>query len=360
MILKPLRLILPLVLSLLIGCVTTSADEIRISLSKNVKDVSEIERFSKVLEGIAERNKTVEDSPEWLKEAYSSIMIKRLNDVPKERYVDYKKFLIGNEVYIIIHPSYYAFFNNEVTLSSRSDKKVYPLKNIVERFYDRYYDYDYGMIVMQEQERLLRDFVEVMSTEKKLIILILPRNWKERLTYGYIDGLDEYLRYINEITNMSESALYMESAMGNNGYMLPEDLNILNAFLMELGVKKVMLGGGYVGRCLTQFYDSIRPSLASACRECKLYVVPEITAVAVIDLNNKWGDSLLRKDGRINFNAAARNLRDNKAYNVPLKADWEVRRLLIYNFYPKKKKEQVIDKTNTIPENVINADNQGK
>ncbi len=318
--------------ALFVSCASTP-EGVRISLNpKVVKDPAEIQRFDSVIAGIEERNKTLEDSQEWLREAYAGLNMKRLNDIPAQEFGEYGKFLYRGEAYIVMHPAFFVFFENDRKLSSKSDKEAYPKKNIVERFFDKYYAYDFGMTVMKEQERLLRDFVEAVSTEKRLLILIVPKDYRSRVSYGYIGGLDEYARYLNEITNGSESVLYMETKEFEYGYMSDADMGVLKGFFGAVGAKRIIIGGSYVGRCLNHFYSSMRG------RFDNVYIAPEIAAVSPGDLDNKWGRNLLNDKGRIKFRVAARNLRAKGAYGIPVLMPPDIRPLYYYRFYSSSKK----------------------
>lgn len=272
----------------------------------------EIKRVRKIMREINHRNKNVEDSPEWLKEAYGSINIQSLYNIPKDDYVKYKRYSDrdGGRLYVIVHPAFYTFFQLNTELSEKSDARSYPTKNIVERLYDRVSIQSFGLRVMQEQERQLRDFIETASTEKKLILMVLPRNYKNAFTYGYIEGLDEYARFINEITNLSESAIYMYSVDYNNGALSDKDLALFTGFVKELDIKTIVLGGGYIGRCLEGFYRSILDRFDTE----RVFIVPEIAAASPEDIKGKWGDGLLSGDGRIDAEVAAMNLRTPNAY----------------------------------------------
>lgn len=326
-------------LVLIAGCAhTPPADEIQLSLkrkkSTDQQEVARAElekaRIEEVIKKIMERNKTIEDSHEWLKEAYLSLKIKNLNDIPKEDYRNYKKFLDNDTAYIIVHPAYYTFFQNPGILSSKEDAVVFPKKNLVERFYDKTSFFDRPLKILQEQERLLRDFIELMSTDEKLIIIILPRDYRIYLGCGYINGLDEYARYINEVTNQSKSVIYVESSEWNLGTLLDGDLKILLSFLDEVGAKSVMLGGGYVGRCLEDFYIDIQSKFGFN----RVYLVPEITGISPEDLSDKWCDTLLTNSGRLNMKAATLNLKLPNAYGKQ-KIIPKVKNLPFY-FYSRK------------------------
>jgi hypothetical protein len=309
------------------GCaVKTQMDSVKVYLTLAKPDEEELKRIKDVVVSINDKNDTVENSAEWFKEAYSSLNIKKLNDIPRADYEKYRDFI--NEkgsVFVIVHPAFYTFFENDAVLSSKGDAKSFPSKNIAERLYDMPSFFDYKFKVMQEQERILRDFLEIMSTGKKLVILLIPRNYKSHLTYGHIEGLDEYSRYINEITNSSESVIYMESSGYSTGKMRDEDLKIFADFLKELQVERILLGGGYIGRCLQDFYISLLDYFDSG----NIYIVPEIAAVSPQDINDKWGKYLLKENGELDMKVAAKNLKTPNAYEKQTITP-RIRRLYMY------------------------------
>jgi hypothetical protein len=234
-------------------------------------------RIKEVFREIGENNKTLKKSPEWLSRAYESIKIRKLSDIPKEEYSSYRKYLHRDGVYIIVHPGYYAFIQNKQPLPLWEYAKGFPPHNVVERFSENMAPDDLSIKIMIEQEKVLRDFIEFMSKEKKLVILILPGDYKNHLSYGYVKGHDEYARYINELTNMSESVIYMESKEYNNGFLNNENLEVMTAFLGAVGAKTVKLGGGYIGKCLNNFYESI----GTKYKNNDIYFILEILSIWV-------------------------------------------------------------------------------
>ncbi|MBI5640842.1 MAG: hypothetical protein HZA17_10480, partial [Nitrospirae bacterium] len=215
-----------------------------------------------------------------------------------EEYKSYKQYVSRSGVYIVVHPGYYAFFDNKTALSPANNTVGgFPEKNIVERLSLEISPNDFNLNVMQEQEALFRDFLEFMSMEKKLVILIVPRDYKKHMTREYIPGKDEYARYINDLTNLSESIIYLESLEPNTGFMSREDMEILKAFLHDAEIKSVLYSGGYVGRCLDNFNTSLTDTISYE----SVYFVPEMASVAPDEINEASHRYLLTKDGKINF-----------------------------------------------------------
>lgn len=295
---KVLALISVLILFIIFGCAGRGKKEDTLSKEERLKAKKELarqeaERVKKVFEGIRERRKP-QKSEEWLSEAYKGIKLKRLTDIPREEYGNYKRYLHKDNIYIIVHPNFHLFFIAKDVLPLEERSQSFPSKNLMERVYEKSPE-DINIKVINEQEENIRDFLEFMSVEKKLVILILPGDYRDNLSYGYIPGLDEYARYINEITYMSESVIYIESKAYDNGFLNENDLETLETFLKELGIRRVMLGGGYVGKCLDNFYSSIRKKFNYE----KIYFVPELLSISPIDMVGP--SRLLTKKGRMNF-----------------------------------------------------------
>lgn len=207
-------------LALLFGSGCAEDPARRTLAASNLTKTGNEEKVKKLFEYIYERDKTLKKTPEWLKAAYSGLKIKKIEDIPKGEYQTYKKYLTGKNIYFIVHPGYYAFIDtHKTTPLSKENINGFPLKNISERILDTFPADDLTARVVKEEEKLTREFLEFMSTEKKLVILVLPRDYKANLNFGFETRLDEYGRYINELTNFSESVIYVESEGPSDGFV---------------------------------------------------------------------------------------------------------------------------------------------
>lgn len=218
-----------------------------------------------IIEGRQPKEKrVVEPDDDVLKEyaevisnLYGKLKIPSLDEIPEEKFIEYKKYVNNGTAYAIVHPSYYVFFHNYdkkakvVIERSRGDYS----KNIVDMFID---DYPVGksriLKRMKESERRERDFLKKASSRGRLIILVLPPDYNNHPEYPY-RKLDEFARYLNEVTGASPSVVYVESESYKHGYMTFETLPRLNRFLKEAEVKSLLLGGGYVDLCLKDFQE---------------------------------------------------------------------------------------------------------
>jgi len=188
---------------------------------------------------------------------YGKLKILSLDEIPEEKYADYKNYAHNGSAYVIVHPSYYVFFHNYdrkakvVVERPRGDFS----KNIVDIFVD---DYPVGkskvLQRMKDSERRERDFLKKVSAKGKLLILVLPPDYLNHPEYPY-SKLDEFARYVNEATGAAPSVVYVESESYKHGNMTMDNMSRLNRFLKEAGVTTLYVGGGYVDLCLRDFND---------------------------------------------------------------------------------------------------------
>lgn len=334
---------LALCLFLLAGCSAPVKNTYIYPYPKEITSREGMARLKHVVKGIIERNETVEDSPEWIEKSYSGLMIQSLASLSPDKYADYAQYARGGRAFIIVHPAFYTFFTRDPRISIKPSSNVLK-QNVVERFYRHGIRIDESLVVMQEQEKVQRDFVEVITTEEILTIMVLPRNYAEGLKQEMTGGRDEYARFVNEITNESESTLYIQSRSLDRGGLARGDMEILIEFLKAAGVKRVYVGGGYIGRCESEFYDSLNEAISEKGlnNSMRNYMVPEISAVSPEDLSPSWLKGLLNNKGGINFTSAARNLQKPGAYDILSKTP-KLSRFYIYEFdldaKPKKKKK---------------------
>ncbi len=266
-------------------------------------------KINDILIEVEVRNKEVEDDPAWIEKSYEGLMVRRLTNVSEREFPKYKKFLDEGSVYILVHPGFFSFFHypRKLRRSASDDLSEF---NVVEMLLKRRTK-SAEFALLQAQERRTRDFVEFKSTQKKLLIMVIPQNYKEYSGYTYRKNLDEYMRYLNEITNFSESVLFVESRSPNRGSLSDDDANRLVEFLLSVDAKTVYLGGSYVGRCLEDFYTLLTREYGSE----GIYVVPELSDISPRELNGAIATELLKPDGSID-KLVAKRLMQEDVYQV--------------------------------------------
>ncbi len=321
----------------LMGCVPKKETYLY-PFPKQIKSKKGFARIKGVIKDIRERNETVENDPEWIKGAYESLKIENLMDIPEEDFAQYAEYVRGGRAFIIVHPAFYTFFTPDSRMRLKDLGEAHK-DNLVERLYAKRHLYDVSLIVMQEQEKAQRDFMEVLSMEKLLVILVVPKGYKSHMNTARTYGRDEYTRFINEISNESDSLVYVESKQWNKGDLEGHTMGKLLDFLVQVDVKRVYVGGGYIGRCLGAFYDSANKYMKKHGQDkyFKFYMVPELAAVSPADLRGEWLDGLYSEAG-INYSKASKNLQRFKAYGVQHEIP-RVKRFYIYEFTFEKEKE---------------------
>lgn len=143
-------------------------------------------------------------------------------------------------------------------------------------------------------------------------------------------GHDEYARYLNDITTMSESIVYVECREAGNGFVENQDLEMLAAFLKHAGAKNILLGGGYLGRCVDGFYRSIRKHYPYE----QIYFAPELSAIRP---NDQAVDQIAfpTDKGQIDFRSVIKYLRVITGMMREFEGEKpRIRRLSLYPVYP--------------------------
>jgi len=293
----------------MIGCASPRVAHLDYSMIMTPAGTNDIapEEINSILVKAEERNRTVEDDPEWIKSSYENLMVRRLTNISSKEFADYRKYLDNGSVYIVVHPAFFTFFH--YTKQKKRDKDPEELNklNIVE-FLLKIEPSKPQFAVLQAQERRMRDFLEFKSTQQKLVIVVIPQKYWDYSGYTYRKGPDEYMRFINEVTNFSRSVLFVESRSPNRGYLNDDDAVKLMEFLLSVKAEKIYVGGGYVGRCLEDFYGVLTQEYGTK----GIFVVPELSDISPRELNASMSRNLLRPDGLIDSDFATRLMLNDK------------------------------------------------
>ncbi|MBI5102199.1 MAG: hypothetical protein HZB33_10240 [Nitrospirae bacterium] len=286
------------------GCATHSDISLRIEPPFNLGAGSgqESAQTDEVVMKIVMRNNTVEADAQWVQESYKDFMIRNLADIDETDYAKFAEYLDGGSVYVVIHPAYHVFFNERAAVSKNGGGPL-DSKNVVERFLETPVSSSSARL-MKAQEKSLRDFLEYMSSDRKLVILVLPKAYRDYKMYNFRNGRDEYMRYINEVTNGSASVIYTYSSQPSRGTLGEDDKKRLFKLIFATRAKAVLVGGGFVGRCLDEFYTYFQRNYS----ENRLWLVPEISAISPSDVSNSAADTMLNPNGTINMAEFSQNI----------------------------------------------------
>lgn len=299
-------------LLVILGCASSKSpqiarlDQSMIMTPSGASDIPP-EEIDSIVKKIEERNRTVEDNPEWIKRSYENLLIRRLTNISSTEFPQYRKYLDNGAAYILVHPAFFTFFHYTKKKNRDNDpEELYKLNTI--EFLLRLKPSTPQFAVLQAQERRMRDFMEFKSTQKKLLIVVIPDKYWEYSGYTYRNGLDEYKRFLNEATNFSGSVVFVESRSPNRGYLTDDDAVKLMEFLLSIKAEKIYVGGGYVGRCLEDFYSLLTREYGSK----GIFVVPELSDISPRELNSSMSNRLLRPDGLIDHDFATRLMMEDK------------------------------------------------
>ena len=168
----------------------------------------------------------------------------------------------GRTVTIIVHPAYSLFFREEAA--------------------SRYSDAKYELLKMQleSEERFMQKFAQ----SGKVMILVLPGNYVEASVAPL-----SYTAYLNRATEGSRTVYYVYSETANNGALPTETLVKLYSFLQGLETNRVIVGGGYIGRCLQDFYKQ----MVTYVDNISFYVAPEISSISPDDISDRQSREVL-------------------------------------------------------------------
>ncbi len=159
------------------------------------------------------------------------------------------------DVFIFVHPGYSFFFNTGM-------KKQH---------------YRGAKFRMQElQFSQEARFIAEQAQAGNIVILIVPGNY-------LADSVAPraYTAYLNTVAPAGASVFYVPSMTSSNGNIPGDDMIILYQFLQDIKARKVLLGGGYIGRCQREF----RSQLTSYYDHALTYIVREVSTISPDDVS---------------------------------------------------------------------------
>jgi hypothetical protein len=157
------------------------------------------------------------------------------------------------DVYIIVHPGYGVFFQDLAKEKHAASK----------------------FLLLNKQFENEAAFISSRAAAGATIILILPGDF---MTESISPG--SFISYLNKIAG-GTSLYYMTSKTSSSGKIAKENMINLFAFLKSVKAERIMIGGGYVGRCQGEFYNDL-----TAYRSAEgTYIVPEISTISPVDIS---------------------------------------------------------------------------
>lgn len=242
-----------------------------------------------------------------------AIKIKNIQSLTADSRQILAKHAAAEEIYFIVHPSYFLFFHEDSFIASRDGSL-----SVVQIFIDSVRPQSPPIIqLMKEYERTQMEFISSSKSKKRIIILILPGGYLNSKQYIYREGTDEYARYLNQIALDSDTLFYLESVNSTSGKLASDDQRVLQNFLKDIGAARISVGGGYVGRCQEEFYKY----LLEIWPEDKLAIVPELSAFSPNDISDSTAKMLLTSEKKLNPWAAKYFLKNGGLKNLSSKVN---------------------------------------
>jgi hypothetical protein len=101
---------------------------------------------------------------------------------------------------------------------------------------------------------------------------------------------ETYTAYLNAVTAGGSSVFYIYSESLSNGTIPTAEMVDLYRFLQSVKVGRVLIGGGYIGRCQREFYNE----LTAYYETTGSYIVPEISTISPEDISDEEAAAILR------------------------------------------------------------------
>lgn len=166
------------------------------------------------------------------------------------------------DVVIMVHPAYSLFF--------REEKRA------------KYSDAKYELLARQFEDE--SRFISDSARAGKIVILIVPGSYEIQSP-----APRAYTSYLNTTAGKNISVFYLFSETSSSGTISMNEMVNLYRFLAQVKATRVLIGGGYIGRCQREFYTE----LTSYFQAAPSYVVPEISTISPEDISDEEAASIL-------------------------------------------------------------------
>jgi hypothetical protein len=186
-----------------------------------------------------------------------------------------------HDVTVFVHPAYAVFFRDAAKDAPSSAK--------------------YSLLKKQFENEVRSITNEIASG--KIVIFVIPGNFT-------VDSSSprSYISYVNTVSAGGRSVYYVLSETSSNGSLPLEDMVNLYQFLQAMDITRVMIGGGYIGRCQREFYNQLTTYLDRS----RAFIVPEISTISPDDLNEDEALKILGSLERQDY-TPVRDFMDKKA-----------------------------------------------
>jgi hypothetical protein len=169
-----------------------------------------------------------------------------------------------SEVYVIVHPAYAIFFQT-------------PGK-------DNFSEAKYRL--MKKQFETEREFIAARAAASATTILVLPGKSSDgvfSVTYP------SYREYLNETAGAGHSVSFIYSETSSSGAIPQKEMLSLYYFIRALRPERVMVAGGYIGRCQKEFVSE----LTNYIEKSQVLLVPQLSTISPDDITDQEAEQIL-------------------------------------------------------------------
>ena len=174
------------------------------------------------------------------------------------------------DVYIMVHPGYGVFFQ------SRPGET----------------DGDAKYLLLNQQFENEIEFISSKAASGATMILVLPGQFE---TEGVAPR--SFISYLNKTAGIGPALYYMTSKSTNSGNIVADDMINLATFLLGVKAERIMVGGGFIGRCQKEFFNELTSYLSKNI----VYIVPEISTISPEDISAREASAILEGMRRQNY-----------------------------------------------------------
>lgn len=173
-------------------------------------------------------------------------------------------------VTVIVHPAYSLFFREERRSTFTENK--------------------YNLLKYQLDSEAR--FINEIARTDNVLILLLPGNYEKESI-----APQSYTTYLNAAAGDSPTVYAIYSEVWTSGTLATDTMVKLYGFLRSVKAEKVLVGGGYIGRCQREFYNQ----MVAYVDKVSTYLVPEVSSISPDDITDQEAMTLLSSIRRNDF-----------------------------------------------------------
>ena len=170
----------------------------------------------------------------------------------------------ASEVYVIVHPAYGVFFQS---LGK-------------EKFAEAKYR------LLKKQFETEKEFIAKQAASGTTIILVLPGKTSDG---AFPATYPAYRNYLNNTAGAGSSVFFIYSETSSSGAISQNEMMSLYYFIRGLRPARVMVAGGYIGRCQREFYNEFTNYIEKSL----VFIVPQLSTISPDDVTEKEAAQIL-------------------------------------------------------------------